>query len=38
VLWAGLHGMVTLDRNGRLRPDHRAARMDLLIAGIVAAE
>jgi len=38
VLWAGLHGMVTLDRSGRLRPDHRAARMDLLIAGIVAAE
>jgi AcrR family transcriptional regulator len=38
VWWAGLHGLVTLDRSGRLRPDHRAARIDLLINGVVAAE
>jgi len=33
VVWAGLHGLVTLDRSGRLRPEHRAARVDLLVAG-----
>ena len=38
VLWAALHGLVTLDRTGRLRPDYRAARTDLLTAGIVAGE
>jgi AcrR family transcriptional regulator len=32
VLWAALHGLVTLDRSGRLRPDYRAARVDLLVA------
>jgi hypothetical protein len=36
VLWAALHGLITLDRGGRPRPDHRAARIDLLIAGIAA--
>ncbi len=36
VVWAALHGLVTLDRSGRLRPDHRAARIDLLVACIVA--
>jgi AcrR family transcriptional regulator len=38
VVWAGLHGLITLDRGGRLRPDHRGARIDLLISGIIAAE
>jgi len=38
VLWAALHGLVTLDRNGRLRPDHRAARVDLLVAEFSAAK
>jgi AcrR family transcriptional regulator len=38
VVWAALHGLITLDRTGRLRPDHRAARIDLLTAGIVSAE
>jgi hypothetical protein len=38
VLWAALHGLVTLGRSGRLRPDYRAARIDLLTAGVVAAE
>jgi AcrR family transcriptional regulator len=36
VVWASLHGMVTLDRSGRLRPDHHAERVDTLIAGLVA--
>jgi AcrR family transcriptional regulator len=31
VLWAALHGLVTLDRGGRLRPEHRASRVDLLV-------
>jgi AcrR family transcriptional regulator len=38
VFWAALHGLITLGRTGRLRPDHHAARIDLLIDGIVAAE
>jgi AcrR family transcriptional regulator len=38
VFWASLHGLVTLGRSGRLRPDYRAARTDLLTAGIVAGE
>jgi AcrR family transcriptional regulator len=37
VVWASLHGLVTLDRSGRLRPDHHAERIDTLIAGVVAA-
>jgi hypothetical protein len=32
VLWAALHGLVTLDRNGRLRPDRQSGRVDLLVA------
>jgi AcrR family transcriptional regulator len=36
VVWASLHGLVTLDRSGRLRPDHHAERIDTLIAGVVA--
>ncbi len=31
LLWAALHGLVTLDRGGRLRPEHRASRVDLLV-------
>lgn len=33
VLWSALHGLVTLDRNGRLRPDRQSERVDLLVAG-----
>jgi AcrR family transcriptional regulator len=33
VVWAALHGLVTLDRGGRLRPEYQAARVDLLVAG-----
>ena len=36
VVWASLHGLITLDRSGRLRPDHHAERVDTLIAGLVA--
>jgi AcrR family transcriptional regulator len=32
VVWAALHGLVTLDRSGRLRPEYEAARVDLLVA------
>ena len=32
VLWAGLHGLTTLSRNGRLRPGHEDERIELLVA------
>jgi hypothetical protein len=32
VLWAALHGLITLDRGGRLRPEYRSARVDLLVS------
>jgi AcrR family transcriptional regulator len=32
VVWAALHGLVMLGRNGRLRPGHDAARLELLVA------
>lgn len=31
VLWAALHGLVTLGRTGRLRPDHEQERLELLV-------
>lgn len=31
VLWAALHGLVTLGRSGRLRPDHDRERLEMLI-------
>jgi AcrR family transcriptional regulator len=31
VLWAALHGLVTLGRNGRLRPGYEAERLQLLV-------
>jgi hypothetical protein len=37
VLWAGLHGLVTLGRNGRLIPDRETQRMELLVSGFSAA-
>ncbi|HEY9304649.1 MAG TPA: TetR/AcrR family transcriptional regulator [Mycobacterium sp.] len=33
VFWAALHGLVTLDRGGRLRPEHHGTRVDLLLSG-----
>jgi AcrR family transcriptional regulator len=32
VLWAGLHGLATLGRSGRLRPGHHDERIELLAA------
>lgn len=37
VLWAGLHGLATLERTGRLRPGHADERIGLLIAQFGAA-
>jgi len=34
VLWSALHGLVSLSRNGRLRPSHAAERVELLIAAL----
>jgi AcrR family transcriptional regulator len=34
VVWAALHGLVTLDRSGRLRPEFRSARVDLLVSAL----
>jgi AcrR family transcriptional regulator len=31
VLWAALHGLVTLGRGSRLRPDHESERIELLV-------
>jgi AcrR family transcriptional regulator len=31
VLWAALHGLVTLSRTGRLRPDYESERINLLV-------
>jgi AcrR family transcriptional regulator len=32
VLWAALHGLITLSRSGRLRPERESDRLDLLVA------
>ncbi len=37
VVWAALHGLVVLGRNGRLRPGHAAARVEALLAQLRAA-
>jgi AcrR family transcriptional regulator len=37
VVWAALHGLVTLDRAGRLRPGHEAGRLELLVAQLRTA-
>ncbi len=31
VLWAALHGLVTLGRTGRVRPGHDSDRLQLLV-------
>lgn len=38
VLWAALHGLVTLSRDGRLRPSHEAERIETLVAQFRSAE
>src|SRR4051794_13263733 len=37
VLWAALHGLTTLSRNGRLRPGLDTDRMELLVTSFRAA-
>ncbi|GAB3837920.1 TetR-like C-terminal domain-containing protein [Dactylosporangium cerinum] len=37
VIWAALHGLVVLGRNGRLRPGHAVARIEILLAHFRAA-
>lgn len=32
VAWSALHGLATLDRGGRLRPDFRTARLEILVS------
>jgi hypothetical protein len=36
VLWAALHGMITLTRSGRLRPQQESERLELLVAEFAA--
>jgi AcrR family transcriptional regulator len=36
VLWAALHGLITLSRSGRLRPEQESERLDLLVAEFAA--
>jgi AcrR family transcriptional regulator len=38
VFWAALHGLVSLNRGGRLRPDYESERVDALIARFCAAD
>lgn len=35
VFWAALHGLVTLGRTGRLRPEHESERLHLLVDQLV---
>lgn len=35
VTWAGLHGLAVLSRGGRIPPESREARIDLLVSQIV---
>ena len=37
VFWSALHGQATLNHGARLRPTHRQARADLLVALITSA-
>ncbi|WP_206686176.1 WHG domain-containing protein [Kribbella qitaiheensis] len=36
LFWSSLHGLITLGRGNRLRPDHHEDRIDLLIDLIVS--
>ncbi len=38
VFWAALHGLTTLSRGGRLRPDYEGERVELLIARFCPAD
>jgi AcrR family transcriptional regulator len=34
VVWAALHGLITLDRSGRLRPEYHDARIEILVSEV----
>jgi AcrR family transcriptional regulator len=36
VVWAALHGLITLDRSGRLRPEFHDTRIDILVSEMCA--
>ena len=38
VLWAAMHGLVTLGRNDRLRPQHGLDRIELLVVQFAAVQ
>ncbi|MCV7169781.1 TetR/AcrR family transcriptional regulator [Mycobacterium manitobense] len=38
AFWAGLHGLVTLTRAGRLRPGHDAERLDVLVRSFTGSD
>jgi AcrR family transcriptional regulator len=38
VFWASLHGLVALQRSGRLRPDEGSNRVQVLVSTIAASE
>ncbi|WP_067571248.1 TetR/AcrR family transcriptional regulator [Nocardia acidivorans] len=38
VAWSALHGLATLDRGGRLRPEFRAERLRILVAQWVGTD
>jgi hypothetical protein len=38
TFWAALHGLVELERSGRVRPSARAERVMLVIQGILSAQ
>jgi AcrR family transcriptional regulator len=38
VIWSGCHGLVTLEKAGRVRPEARSARIDALVGAFVGAE
>jgi AcrR family transcriptional regulator len=38
AFWAGLHGLVTLTRAGRLRPGHDAERLDVLVTSFTGSD
>lgn len=35
VVWSALHGLATLSRSGRIRPDECAARLDVLVGMVL---
>jgi hypothetical protein len=38
VVWSALHGLATLSRSHRLRPDHADQRLNLLVRTVTTNE